>query len=182
MKFGTKKSFNNSERTHQLPSTELCSHKLKKGMLQYIAAIMNHTVTVTVQSSKFSKLTLQLHSGYILFWNSSFSCFCKRWQKSETKAGSTFDLSVVLSDYTAGSQTILHHRGAATGATHSVHTFTSLGCWMPFFAMKCSKWKTQTKKGLYMSHVITAIGRNICFSIHVHKQNCSQNFICTQEL
>lgn len=68
MKFGTKKSFNNSEHTPTLPSTELCSYKLKKGMLQYIAAIISHTVTVTVQSSKFSKLTLQLHSGYRYFF------------------------------------------------------------------------------------------------------------------
>lgn len=40
------------------------------------------------------------------------------------KLASTFDLSVVLSDYTAGSQTIPNHRGAGTGATHAANALT----------------------------------------------------------
>lgn len=92
----------------------------------------------TVASVAFGGSFLIPGWAQVLSENSSFGCFCKRWQKSEAEACSGFDLSVVLSDYTAGSQTILQHRGARTGATHTVHTFTQLSHWMPFSSLRCS--------------------------------------------
>lgn len=80
--------------------------------------IIYHRVTVLLISDK---TTFQSLHSCRESWSSSSGCFYKSWQKAEAKAHRSSDLSVVLSDYTAGSPTITSQRSQGRSFTLYTH-------------------------------------------------------------